>query len=417
MLLYARTAPPKARNTRSRTGCRFCKEMRKKCDECRPRCFRCKEHGKDCVYDPIRPRRRYKTRAASSGVSPPLLGDGFARDVWGIKLTPGLFLDIHQMVSSTTMDSPILDTPDPPIFSEWNKEPISFVTQTCLEPSLDFPAFCNFSNMAEERLLLAHFDCIMYELLMPSPGDTNPFQELILPLFLENMALLNGVDTPLGTAAPLWPTLYRLGELLDLKKELQAAEERKENTKVAVLCEELRISAQAIQSSLETWIPHSGADLSIQNGAYQDQSAIYSALSYLHSSLVYLFRTINNYPRSNHQVQSHVRASLKYCNEAVSAAGPLGAPLWPLFVAACETLNVVDRALANEAFQALSRRQGMSNVDRAWALTRQIWSCLDTGSAEMANSGVFVSHLGPVGDAQGISEVVMASNDVAFALH
>ena len=105
-----------------------------------------------------------------------------------------MFPGICQMVSSTAVNSSILDAPDPPSFSEWNKEPISFVSQTCPEPCLGFPPFCEFSTVAEERLLLAHFSCVLSELMTLSPGDTNPFQELILPLCLDNMALLNAAS-------------------------------------------------------------------------------------------------------------------------------------------------------------------------------------------------------------------------------
>ncbi|RSL74360.1 hypothetical protein CEP51_011577 [Fusarium floridanum] len=323
---------------------------------------------------------------------------------------------ICQVMSSMVVDSPIFDAADPPVFSEWNTEPISLVSQTCPEPCLGFPAFCDFSNLAEERLLLAHFDCVMYELLTPSPGDTNPFQELILPLFLENTALLNGVDALLGMSAPLWPALHRIAQLLDLKMEFQAAKERKENSKAAVLREELRISADAIQYSLENWDPHLGVDLVDASEVLGGQSAIHSALSYRHSSLVYLFRTIHKYPGSHIQVQSHVRASLKHCNDALSAADPPGTLLWPLFVAACEAISVGDRILADKAFLTLSKRQDMGNVNKAWYLTQQIWGCLDTSSGGMANSGMLPSYFWPEGDGQCIPEAAMATTDNSLGL-
>ncbi|RSM08813.1 hypothetical protein CEP52_004503 [Fusarium oligoseptatum] len=163
-------------------------------------------------------------------------------------------------------------------------------------------------------------------------------------------------------SAPLWPTLHRIAQLLDLKMEFQAAKERKENSKAAVLREELRISADAIQYSLENWDPHLGVDLVDASEVLGGQSAIHSALSYRHSSLVYLFRTIHKYPGSHIQVQSHVRASLKHCNDALSAADPPGTLLWPLFVAACEAISVGDRILADKAFLTLSKRQDMGNL-------------------------------------------------------
>ncbi|UNI24711.1 hypothetical protein JDV02_010438 [Purpureocillium takamizusanense] len=58
MLLYTRVAPPKVPKRRSRAGCNFCKEKKKKCDEARPRCTRCEENGHECRYDPVKPRQR-----------------------------------------------------------------------------------------------------------------------------------------------------------------------------------------------------------------------------------------------------------------------------------------------------------------------------------------------------------------------
>src|SRR5882724_5448271 len=35
-------------------------EQKKKCDELRPNCGRCHDLGKDCIYEPIKPRQRRK---------------------------------------------------------------------------------------------------------------------------------------------------------------------------------------------------------------------------------------------------------------------------------------------------------------------------------------------------------------------
>ncbi|KAL5615320.1 uncharacterized protein BROUX77_001157 [Berkeleyomyces rouxiae] len=70
MLLYTRLAPAKIPKKRSRSGCVYCKDKKKKCDEVRPQCARCLEKGQDCVYEPIRPRQRRRRDEISNTTDP-----------------------------------------------------------------------------------------------------------------------------------------------------------------------------------------------------------------------------------------------------------------------------------------------------------------------------------------------------------
>ncbi|KAH8906852.1 hypothetical protein BR93DRAFT_978373 [Coniochaeta sp. PMI_546] len=107
------------------------------------------------------------------------------------------------------------------------------------------------------------------------------------------------------------------------------------------------------------------------------QSILHSALAYKHSALVYLYRTVHELERSHHAVQRHTRASLRHCAGTVSAKGPMGALLWPLFVAACEATAEEDRALARQTFLGVERRQGMVNIERAWEIVQEVWRRAD----------------------------------------
>ncbi|KAK1572868.1 fungal-specific transcription factor domain-containing protein [Colletotrichum navitas] len=49
---------PRPIKTRSRAGCKYCRDKRKKCSEEHPRCLRCVQAGVDCVYEPIKKRKR-----------------------------------------------------------------------------------------------------------------------------------------------------------------------------------------------------------------------------------------------------------------------------------------------------------------------------------------------------------------------
>jgi hypothetical protein len=55
----------------------------------------------------------------------------------------------------------------------------------------------------------------------------------------------------------------------------------------------------------------------------------------------------------------------------------MGALLWPLFAAACEAVSTEDRGLAERAFSAIRKRQGMMNIERAWEIVQEVWRRAD----------------------------------------
>lgn len=120
------------------------------------------------------------------------------------------------------------------------------------------------------------------------------------------------------------------------------------------------------------------------------QSILHNALAYKHSALVYLYRTVHELEPSHVAVQRHTRASLRHCAGTVSAKGPMGALLWPLFVAACEATAEEDRALARQTFLGVERRQGMMNIERAWEIVQEVWRRADEvdGGETPADEGV-----------------------------
>ncbi|KAM7208522.1 Fungal specific transcription factor domain containing protein [Naviculisporaceae sp. PSN 640] len=112
-------------------------------------------------------------------------------------------------------------------------------------------------------------------------------------------------------------------------------------------------------------------------------SILHNALAYRHSALVYLYRTIYAHRRSHPAVQTHAHLSLMHCVATVCHAGPMGALLWPLFVAACEAVSPEDRELAKRAFTATRKRQGMMNIERAWDIVQEVWRRADTIEEEL----------------------------------
>ncbi|KAF5680584.1 transcriptional regulatory protein pro-1 [Fusarium heterosporum] len=199
---------------------------------------------------------------------------------------------------------------------------------------------------------------------------------------------INSVDTLLGMATSLWPVIHRLSNLLALKDQLDVAVANEEASKIAVLRTEFEASATAIESALEDWHPvlpensvlsQNPEELSPEQSTERSrlQSILSNALSYRHSAFVYLYRTIYNYPRRHPLVQRHAHISLTHCVGTVSNTGPMSALLWPLFVAACEATTLSDRDLARQTFIAINRRQGMTNIDRAWTIVQEVWRRAD----------------------------------------
>jgi hypothetical protein len=245
---------------------------------------------------------------------------------------------------------------------------------------------------------------------------------------------LCNVDTLLGMATTLWPIIHRLAGLRALKNDLEAAM-RAEATpsKLAVLRTEFESTAQAIETALLQWRPpylpsewtsfpedcstpgasataDTDTDTEVtnqqaihltptpssstivlntnntSNNVNQEHSRIasiyHNALAYRHASLVYLHRTILSSPRAHESVRTHTRLALEHCVGTVRHAGPMSALLWPLFVSACEAATADDRALAERAFTAIEKRQGMRNIDRAWGIVREVWRRADGVASE-----------------------------------
>ncbi|KAJ4199108.1 hypothetical protein NW759_016185 [Fusarium solani] len=203
---------------------------------------------------------------------------------------------------------------------------------------------------------------------------------------------LGSVDTLLGMATSLWPIIHRLLYLLALKDQLDVAIRYGELSTVFVLRTEFETTASAIETALKEWHPilpldttstQDPQDLSADKAAERAhlQSILNNALAYYHSAFVWLYREIHSYSREHPLVQRHTHVSLTHCVGVVSNSGPMGALLWPLFVAACEATSLGDRELARQAFVTIGRRQGMLNIERAWRIVQEVWRRAD--KAEM----------------------------------
>ncbi|KAI2601777.1 hypothetical protein GGR54DRAFT_54051 [Hypoxylon sp. NC1633] len=225
----------------------------------------------------------------------------------------------------------------------------------------------------------------------PAAGCLVPFPQLDAPA----ASALSNVDTLLGMATTLWPIMHRLSNLLSLKNDIERASCENQTSKSAVLRMEFETTSQAIESALAQWEPCLPPNVTVRDGMLSNsggekvlerqqlQSIFHNALAYRHSAFVYLYRTVYGYPARREVIQKHAHAALVHCVDTVTHRGPMGALLWPLFVAACEAATAEDRTLAQRAFVGIDQRQGMTNIGQAWNIIQEVWKRQDDMSGDI----------------------------------
>lgn len=251
MLLYTRLAPPKPPKRRSRGGCTFCKEKKKKCDEKRPTCSRCSEQGVECVYGTVKPRQRKRRESAphtAAGTSSEHYSG--ARRLselsyyshnssylgWGVEnrgqdLTrygepPAVIFNTHFSLGeyppidilddypnedpqeSPNGGSPEADAPADDEGASPAAGPISPRAASKAPPDLAMiapcsvasplqefhaPAFTEFTERPNRRALIDHFCNVLSHLIVFREETGNPFQQLILPLTRKSPPVLNSI--------------------------------------------------------------------------------------------------------------------------------------------------------------------------------------------------------------------------------
>lgn len=211
-------------------------------------------------------------------------------------------------------------------------------------------------------------------------------------------------DVLLGMATSLWPTIQKLSDLSGLKAEVQAVVASGDTEQEAILRSKLERSVFDVEASLKMWQPE------VSNVSTAYEGILNSAMAYQHSGIVYLYRSVRGVPTSHAMVQQHTHTSLCHCSGTVKSKGPMGALLWPLFVAACEAQTPEDRALAQEGFESLHRRQRMTNIERSWAIVQEVWRRADQADGNVPIEVAFGENLGILPDAPPPNTTELASD-------
>ncbi|KAI9808212.1 MAG: hypothetical protein M1825_004669 [Sarcosagium campestre] len=200
-------------------------------------------------------------------------------------------------------------------------------------------------------------------------------------MHLQELTAMTPVDTIFGLFGSLWPIVHRLSTMLDLKREIEK-QEHQDAKKAASMRNDFENTCATIELALHQWTPKVPAPGVATENLGDDsrlQSILSNAEAYKQAALVYLFRTVLGHPRTSTKVQTHAKQALQACLRVIIFAGPMSAITWPLFNAACEAVEEVDRNVARTVFRHLENRQGMQNIMQSWEAMEETWRRQDDG--------------------------------------
>lgn len=204
-----------------------------------------------------------------------------------------------------------------------------------------------------------------------SVGSTSP--DAIVPL--QDANILTAADNLFGFVTDLWPLVHRLSALPEAKHQVEV-ESRTSSNSSASMRAKFETTAATLELAFHQWTPKFPGNLSPAEIPSDDgrlQSILHNAEAYRQACLVHLFRAVHGHPSISVRVQTHTKQALQACLRVIIFAGPLAALLWPLFVAACEAQEEVDRNVARTVFKHLGQRQGMQNIVLAWDFAEDVW--------------------------------------------
>ncbi|CAF9905021.1 MAG: hypothetical protein ALECFALPRED_010661 [Alectoria fallacina] len=204
---------------------------------------------------------------------------------------------------------------------------------------------------------------------------------------VHDRSAMASVDTLFGLMADLWPIIHRLASLVDVKRNLDKEElQSPGHDKANNLRADFETNTTSIELALQQWVPKLPPSVvTIENPGDDSrlQSILNNAEAHKQASFVFLYRVILSYPRSDPKVQTPTKQTLQSCLRVVIFSGPMATLVWPLFTAACEAVEDVDRNVARTVFRHLETRQGMNNIVTAWEVCEEIWRRSDSGHGEV----------------------------------
>ena len=205
---------------------------------------------------------------------------------------------------------------------------------------------------------------------------------------VHDRSAMASVDTLFGLVGDLWPIIHRLTSLVEVKRNLDKHESSTppEDEKINNMRADFETNTTTIELALQQWIPKVPSSVVTLDNPSDDsrlQSIMNNAEAHKQASFVYLYRSLLSLPRSDQKVQTPTKQTLQACLRVVIFSGPMATLVWPLFTAACEAVEDVDRNVARTVFRHLETRQGMNNIVTAWEVCEEIWRRSDGGQKEV----------------------------------
>ena len=203
---------------------------------------------------------------------------------------------------------------------------------------------------------------------------------------INDRSAMASVDTLFGLFGDLWPLIHRLTTLVEVKRNLDKHETISggEDEKINNMRADFETNTSTIELALQQWIPKLPPTVVTLDNSADDsrlQSIMNNAEAHKQASFVFLYRNLLSLPRLDQKVQTPTKQTLQACLRVVIFSGPMAALVWPLFTAACEAVEDVDRNVARTVFRHLETRQGMNNIVTAWEVCEEIWRRSDSGHA------------------------------------
>ena len=185
--------------------------------------------------------------------------------------------------------------------------------------------------------------------------------------------LMPAIDPLFGLLEPLWPILHRLAVLVETKRSIAANSHRRES--ILQMQSELDEDSRSIELFLLRWQPKlprscQGEDPGL---ASYLQLVLGHAEAWRQAALVHLRSAILNLPRSDAKIQEPVKQIYENCLKVIMFSGPSKGLLWPLFVAASQTEESMDKECARSCFRQLAKGRSMNNITVAWEKAEELW--------------------------------------------
>jgi hypothetical protein len=198
---------------------------------------------------------------------------------------------------------------------------------------------------------------------LTSFGDDDPEIGFEIPHQLNSQG--REIDPLLGCAVSLFPIIGKVGKLIQHVR----------NPKAGVNAKDMVNQAKQLQSELELW--EAGNESSYEPPVDKSNHVahcISTAQAYRLATLLYLQQAVpetQDYPA--HVIAQQIMSLIfSIPNSSRSCI----VHIYPLVVAGCEAVDE-ERILVSDRWRNMTNRMWIGNVDKAWAITKEVWQRRD----------------------------------------